>query len=50
MEEQSKIRPILQYMRVILKKENNMFHLFALSENFLKAISKEIKTHLMDPN
>jgi hypothetical protein len=42
------VRPILKYLRLSLQNENNILHLFALNENFLKSFAKEIRTAVVD--
>lgn len=43
-----KLRPILKYLKVQLQDENNIYHLFALNENFLKSMAKEVKYQYLD--
>jgi hypothetical protein len=43
-----KLRPILKLLKVQLQDESNVYHVFALNENFLKSMTTEIKYQYID--
>lgn len=47
-EEKQKIKPILEFLKLSLQNETNILHEFALDENFLKSLAKEIRNQLID--
>ena len=47
-EEKLKTKPILDFMKVNLQQETNIFHVFALDENFLRQLAKEVRYQLND--
>ena len=47
-DEKQKIKPILDFLKVNLQQETNIFHIFALDEGFLRAIAREIRYQMND--
>lgn len=41
-------KPILKYLRVTLQAENTLLHQFALNENFLRTLFKELRYRVQE--
>ncbi len=47
-QDKTPFKPILKYLKVSLQNENNLLHQFALNENFLKTLYKEVRYRVQE--